>query len=318
MGYFVGRQGVLGIARESSRGVAVTPAYYLPYNSISLDDKAVVVDSEGAFGNIADTYESYVVKKFAEGEIEFDLDDKAIGVILAGVAGAAPSSAGSTNYTHTYTISNTNQHASLSVYVQDLNLSRMYRLSMINKFTIKIDREGLVKCTVAFKGAQGQDWTRLTPVYTALGNKFIHTHLVFKIAADVSSIAAASPINLNSLEFNAMKAIEDFQDMGSVTPSDILNKQLAIEGSIELGFNDATYKNYMLLGTTRAMDITLTYGANNSLQIQMPKVRFANWEPNKGLNDIASEKIEFKAQYDLANTLTQISTLVLKNQVVSY
>lgn len=318
MGYYVGRRGALGIALESTRGTVVAPTYWVPYNSVSFDDKAVIVDSEGAFGNIADTYESYVVKKFAEGEIEFDLDDKAIGVILAAVAGAAPSSAGSTNYTHTYTLSNTNQHKSLSIYVQDPNLSRMYRLSMIDKFTIKIDREGLVKCTVSFRSAQGQDWATLTPVYTALGNKFIHRHLTFKIAADVSSIAAASPINLDSLEFNVMKAIEDFQDLGTVSPSDILNKALSVEGSIDLGFNDATYKNYMLNGTTRAMDITLTYGTNNSLQIQMPKVRFANWEPNKAINEIAREKIEFKAQYDLTNTLAQISTLVLKNQVTSY
>jgi len=54
------------------------------------------------------------------------------------------------------------------------------------------------------------------------------------------------------------------------------------------------------------------------LQIQLPKVRFSNWEPTKGLNDIATEKIEFKGLYDVANSANVISTLVLKNQTVSY
>ena len=81
MAYFVGRRGSLGAAKEGTRGQATTPALWVPYNSVSFDDKAVVVDSEGAFGQIADSYEAYIVKKFAEGDIEFDLDDKFIGLI---------------------------------------------------------------------------------------------------------------------------------------------------------------------------------------------------------------------------------------------
>ena len=316
MAYFVGRRGSLGAAKEGTRGQATTPALWVPYNSVSFDDKAVVVDSEGAFGQIADSYEAYIVKKFAEGDIEFDLDDKFIGLILTALAGAAPSSsAGPTNYTHTYTLANSNQHQSLSLLVQDPNVAKMFRLAMIDKLTIKIEPEGLVKCTASFRSVAGQDWTLTSAVYTALGNKFIHSMLRFKIAADIASIAAAAVLNLKSLELTISKNVEDWQDLGSATPSDILNKQLVVEGNFEIGLNDNTYRNYMIDGSTKAIEILLTYGTNNSLQIQMPKVRFANWEPSKGLNDIATEKIEFKGQYDVVNTLQVISTLVLANQL---
>lgn len=315
MAYYVGRRGALGIARETSRGVAVAPAYWVTYNSISFDDKVVGVDSEGAFGNIADSYENYVVKKYGEGEIEFDLDDKALGVILSGVAGVAPTSTGS--YTHTYTLSNTNNHQSLSLYVRDPNVAKMFRLSMIDKFTIKIEPEGLVKCTVSFRSVGGQDWQLLTPDYTALGNKFIHPMLRFGMGANLAALPG-TPINLKNLEFSVSKNIEDFQDLGTATPSDILNKQLVVEGNFEIGMTDNTYRDYMLAGTNRAIEILLTYDATHSLQIRCPKVRFANWEPNKGLNDIVSEKIEFKALYDVTNTLNPISTLVLNNAVASY
>jgi len=319
MAYYVGRRGSLGIAKEGTRGLAVNPTYWIPYNSLSFDDKAVVIDQDSAFGRIEDTDSSYVSKVYGEGEFEYDLEDKIIGLILAGLAGAAPSSsAGPTNYIHTYTLQQTNNHQSLSLLVQDPNLATMFRLAMIDKFTIKIDPEGLVKCTCSFRSAGGQDWGRQTESYTALGNKFIHSMLIFRIADATADLSTASKLNLNSLEFTITKNVEDFQDLGTATPSDILNKEFQVEGNFEIGFNDATYRNYMLGPTTKAMEILLTYGTNNSLQIQLPKVRFANWEPNKGLNDIASEKVEFKGHYDAANAVASISTLILSNQVDSY
>jgi len=318
MAYYVGRRGSLGVARETTRGAAATPTYSIPYNSISFDDKAVLVDQTSAFGRIEDADSTYVTKKYGEGEFEYDLEDKAIGTILCGVAGAAPTSTGPTNFTHVYTLQNTNQHASLSLLVQDPNLKRMFRLAMVDKFTIKVDPEGIVKSTCSFRSAGGQDWATVAPVYTSLGNKFIHSMLDFKIADATTDLAAASEINLKNLEFSITKNVEDWQDLGTATPSDILNKQLTVEGSFEIGFNDATYKDYMLGASTKAMEIKFTYGANNSLDIQMPKVRFMNWEPNKGLDDIATEKIEFKALYDTANAVASISTLTLANQTASY
>lgn len=312
MSYYVGRRGSLGISKEASgaRGVPVAPTYWIPYTSISFDEKAVIVDSEGAFANIADSYESHVVKKYSEGDVEFDLDDKAIGLILAGVVGAVPSSTGSTNYTHTYSISNTNQHQSLSMVVQDPNVTKNFPLSMIDSFTISVEPEGIAKCTISFRGAKGRDWTAETTDFTSLGNKFIHSMLRFTIED--------SEIKVKRIELVINKNVEDFQDLGTATPTDILNKQLQVSGSFELGFNDNTYRNYMLDGTTKSLDLTFTYGANNSLQITIPRCRFANWEPSKGLDDIASEKIEFKGLYDVSSSIAQISTLVLKNQVDAY
>jgi hypothetical protein len=318
MGYYVGRRGSLGIGKEGTRGVAVAPSYYLPYNSISIDDKAVVIDSEGAFGQIADSHESYVVKKYGEGEIEFDLEDKAIGHILTAISGSVPSSAGSTNYVHTYTLTNTNQHQSLALLVQDPNISRMFRLAMIDKMTIVIEPEGLVKSTIGFRSAAGQDWSTESAVYTALGNKFIHTMASFKLATNTAGLAAASKINLKRFEITISKNVQDVDDIGTVTPSDILNKELSVTGNFEVNFSDATYKNYMLTPSTRAMQLRLDYGTNNYLDIQLPKVRFANWEASKGLSDIASEKIEFKGLYDVTNSANVISTLTLANQVSSY
>jgi hypothetical protein len=317
MSYYVGRRGSLGVARESVRGTITAPTYWLPYNSISFDEKIVTIDQDSAFGQIADSDMSYVVKKYAEGDFEYDLEDTIIGTILSAVTGAAPVSAGSTNYTHTYTLANTNTHQSLSLLVQDPNIAKMFRLAMIDKFTIKVEPEGLVKCTCSFRSTSGRDWTITTPSYST-GNKFIHSMFTFKLATSTATLAAASGINLTNFEITISKNVQDFNDLGTATPSEILNKQLSIEGTFELGFNDATYRDYVSSGSTKAMEVKFTYGASNYLTIQLPKVRFANWEPNKGLNDIVTEKIEFKGLYDVANSANVISTLTLANQVSSY
>lgn len=318
MTYFVGRRTDVGIARETTRGTPVSPAFWIPASSNTFDNKAVVVDSEGAFGNVADSHEGWVTKRFAEGDIEFDIYDKAFGLILTALAGAAPTSTGTTNYTHTYTLQNTNQHTSLSLYIKDPNGYTMYPLAMLNRLEITIEPEGIVKATAGFRSREGQDWQNISAVYTSLGEKYLHQHLGFKLAADIAGLSGASNIDLRALTLTVEKNIADWDDMGTAVAADILNKQFSVTGSITLGFNDRTYRNYMLLNTYRACEITLTQGTNNVLTIQMPRLSFRGWEPNRSLDDIATEAIEFKAMYDLTNSLAQISTLTLTNQQASY
>lgn len=315
---YVGRRSVLGIAKEAVRGTALAPTYYIPNSSISFDQKAVTVDSEGAFNNIADGYEAHVVKKYGEGEFEADLDDKAIGVVLCGVMGAAPVSAGSTNFTHTYSVTNTNTHQSLSVYVGDPNTATLFPRAMVDTFSLSVEPEGIAKYTVGLRSTKGRDWTTLTPDYTALGNKFLHTHSTFKVAANLAALAAASAIDIRSLTFNVTKNVVDFDDIGTVTPADILNQQMGVDGSLEIAYSDQVYRDYMLNGDYKAVEIKFTYGANNYLTIQLPRVSFRSWEASKGLNDIATQTIDFKAFYDAANADNAIDSIVLANQVSSY
>ena len=98
---WVGRRGALGFAKEATRGTAVAPTYWLPYESLDFDDKVEKQIQQSAFGVIADSDANYNVNKYAEGSFTAHLEDKAIGLILANVIGTAPTSAGSTTTPHT-------------------------------------------------------------------------------------------------------------------------------------------------------------------------------------------------------------------------
>lgn len=315
---YVARRGQLGVAIESTRGTPVAPTFWVPWATMSFKDTIEEAREEQGQGVIADSDSKYVVMKMGEGEVEAQIYDKALGVFLTGVIGAAPSTAGSNPYTHTYTLSNTNQHKSISLYWKDPDRSDMYPLGMVDSFQISAEPSGIVNYTVGFKSKTAREWTSQTANYTSLGNKFLHQHVEVRLAATVGALSAATAISLKNLELNINKNSLYDGVIGTVEPEDILNQHLSVEGSLELNLEDDTYRDYMLNGTYRAMEIKLNRSSSSSLTFQFPRVDFSEWEPDLTLNEIAKQSINFKANYDQANALDIISTCTLVNAQASY
>lgn len=310
---FAGRRGQLGIAVESSRGTPVNPTFWVPRVTMSFKDEVEEVREEQSMGVIADNDSKYVVQKRGAGEVECQYYDKALGAILTGVIGASPSTSGSNPYTHTYTLANTNQHKSCSLYFKDPDRSDMYPLGMVDSFKVSVETNGLVNYTTGFMSKTAREWTSQTPNLTSLGNKYNHQNLQFRLASSVGGLSAATAISLKKLELNINKNTMFDSVMGTVEPEDILNQQLSVEGSLELNLEDDTYRDYMLNGTYRAMEIKLLISSSASLTLQFPRVDFSEWEPDYALNEIAKQKINFKCNYDAANALDIISTCTLVN-----
>lgn len=311
---FVGRRGVLLLAKESSRGTATTTnGLWFPRSTVSFDDKIESARQDEALGVIADSDSLFVTQKMAEGDVEFDLTDKEIGIILTSLLGSSPNITGGPTYAHAYTLNNSNQHQSLTVLYQDPNITKAYSLGVVDSLKITVEQNGIVKGAVSFKSRVGKDWTTQTANFTGMGQKFLHQHLVFKLASNIAGLSAATAISLKKLELN-IKANTDFDTViGTVEPEDVLGHEFTVEGTLELNKEDETYRNYMLANTYRSADISFIRASNSSFQIQLPRVDFTEWEQDRKLNDIASQKINFKANYDAANALDIISTCLLTN-----
>lgn len=313
MSKFVGRRGTLGIAKEATRGTIVSPTFWIPRSTISFDDKIEQAREEEAMGRLAGSDAAFVTQKMADGTFESNLDDKTIGIILTSLLGASPVITGGPTYLHTYTLSNTNQHKSLSVAYQDPDFTKIFPLAVVDSLKIVVEQNAIVQFTVEFKSRVSRDWGTLTADFTGLGNKFLHQHLVAKLAATTGALAGSTAISLKKLEINISANTKFDSVLGTVEPEDILGQQFTVEGSLELNKEDDTYRNYMLGGTYRAMDITFLRATNSSIQFQFPRVDFSAWEQDRSLNEIVSQKINFKANYDAANALDIISTCVLTN-----
>jgi hypothetical protein len=238
---------------------------------------------EEGLGNIADSDAFYVTFKKGEGSVDSQLFDQALGYILSSLLGAKPVTSGGNPYTHTFTLSQTNQPVTLSLYWKDPDRSYMFAL---------------------------------TPSYTTLGSKFLQQHLQFRVASTIGALSAETAIK--NLELNISRNTIFDNNLGTVEPTDIYAQELSVSGSIQLYLNDDTFRNLMLANTYQAMEIKFLASTSSSLQLQFPRTDWSEWQPDYNLKNIAQQKINFKANYDAANALDIISTAVLVNTKVSY
>jgi hypothetical protein len=324
MSKFIGRQLGIGIGKEASRGVGVAPSYWLHATAFSHNDKVTKAREEGYNGGIWMGDQAFVAQKWAEGDIEVELTDKSFPLILLSAFGALSSAVVETTaYKHSITLTNSSQHQTLSLHTTNPIGDLIFELAMLDKLSIKITPNEIVKYTASFKSKSSQT-SESTSTYVA-ENKFLGRHLSLKVAANTGALAAASKVAVKTLTLNIEKNTEIYNAIGTVQPNDIVNKNFSITGELELSYDDETYKNYMLDGTYKAMRIDLvnsdaTVGAtsNPSFRIDLSKVDFDAWEANYPLNDLVTQKISFTALYDLGGNGNVINDCYVINGVASY
>lgn len=316
MAKFIGRRVEAALAFETSRGVGKTPAISLGKIDFSLADKVDENRIEESFGHIADSFDKVVAEKYASGSMSGDLGSNSAAYLLGLALGSAPAN-GSTSDSvtaHTIALANTNQHKSGALLVKDGNETKMFKLLMLENFQISVTLDGLVKWSADFIAKAGVTSTASMPAY-AEDYKFTRTKAKVKVAADVASLAAATRLSLKQFELNISKNLMRDGSIGTAEPEDILNRQFSLEGNMRLNYTDQTFKGYMLGGTKKALELVLTsakvigsttYG---SLTIQLPKVDFFSWEPDAAIDDVVTQQINYKANYDLTNGVIQTCTV---------
>lgn len=324
MAKFPGRLVDLGIGRETSRGTGVAPTFWVPKIAFSFEDKIVKARSLVGLGKLADSEESFVTTKYGQGDIEGEIRDKSFGLFFYSLLGSL-STSGPTDsaYTHSFSVNNIAAGVSLSLVVKDPNSTEMHKLCMINSLEIRAALDEVVKFVASFLGKQSVGSSG-TASYIA-ENKFTKKHISFKVAAALAGLDAASTVSLKNLRLTITKNVVLDDVLGTAEPEDILARSLSIEGELTLNYEDETWKNYMKTPTDRAMEIKLTNtdatigeSTNPSLTLRFPKVDFFGWEPAYALDEIVTQTLSFKANYDVSGGNEIISTCQLVNAQVSY
>lgn len=327
MSKFIGRLVDVGVARETARGTFAAASYWIPKSNVTIEDKVAKVNERASYGVIGfEGNQSLVAQKWAEGDLEFPLFDRSFGVFLYALLGTLSTSAPSSGvYTHTFSLQNDNSHDSLSLSVIESDVASMaFRLAMIDSLEIALVPDGEAMCTVGFMSKRSANWGLSAASYIA-ENKFLGRHLDFKLASLASGLGAASTIPLRSLTIKFIKNVMMDSVLGTVDPADFLNRAFAIEGTVELDLTDKTYKNLMLDGSYRAVrinlintDVTIGSGSGNpEFMLDLSRVHFEAWESARPNDDISTQKLTFKALYDITNG-NIINSCYLKNTATSY
>ena len=319
---FIGRLVELGIARESIRGVGVSPTFWIPKTTFDFFDRALKVRSSAGFGTIAGMgNQSLVALKHGEGTLEADIFVESFGLFLFSVFGAistATDTPESGANTHTYTVLDSNQHPPMTLTVLQATLTqKTFELAMIDSLTLTIVPDDVVKMTVAFKSKSSQDTAVHVPSYTAQ-DKFVGRHVSIKFASITGNLTAATATSIKRLVITFTKnAILDHV-IGTVEPEDVLNQLFTIRGEVELNYEDDTFHDLQQDGTYRAVridftniDAFITGTTRPQFTLDLSRVDFEAWEPSRANDEVAKQTLQFEALYDITNgNVVNICTLV--------
>lgn len=325
MGRKIGRLVNLGIAKEAVRGTAVAATLWVDKSELSFYDKVQKALSQGTYGVIGESNQELVALKWAEGEVAFDLSDTTFPLVLLATFGSLSSGSFNSVYKHTFTLQNDNIHDTLTFWVKDSVDTLIDRFSfvMIDKLTISAKPEELVTCKASFISRSSDTWAgTVTPAYTAV-NKFLGRHVSVRLATLTGGLAAASRLNVKALELNISKNVMRDHALGTVQAIDLLNQKFEITGSFEIDLSDRTYQDLMNNGTYNAMRIDIvnsgvTIGTTNpSFRIDLSRCAFDAWEPARPNDTIATQKINFRAMYDVTNA-NIINDCYVVNATASY
>lgn len=324
MSKFIGRLADIGIAKETTRGTAESAAtFWLPKMSLTYDDTIDQVIDESSVGVIEDSTDAKVVGKHASGEFEGKIGDKSIGLLLLGTFGTVTTTGGGqTNvYSHTFAVQEDAQTDSLTVFQDDPNQDYKYANGMIDSMAIDVMIGEFSKVTIGLRSKVGAT-ASVSPSYTA-ENNFLPQHATLKYATTQAGLGAGTEVAVRSVQMSISKNVEDDMKLGSLSPADILNKQLAIEGTLELVFNDETFKTQLLADTALAIrlrmtntDVTIGTSLNPQLTIDLYKVKFSEVARNYDNNEIVTVTVAFKAHYSISDS--SMVTIELINGQSSY
>lgn len=319
MAKLIGRKFNIGIGKETTRGTAVAATYWLPKLDATLDDKIEYATDETSIGVIADAQGQDITKKISEGSISGRIADTSFGMWLLGVYGtaSAPSVVLGAN-DHTFSILESAQHPVFTIAVSGANESTglRYVLSSVDNLEVNFELGKYAEYKVGFRGNKNAAGAN-TPSYTA-ENIFLPQHGSVKFATNLAGLGAASAIQVKKATLKFSKNIEDDQVIGTLDSIDRLNKQFAVEGSIELMYEDRTYIDTIMLGDLqRALRIAftntdVTIGTTNpAITFDFAKVKLTEVARSMGNNDLMKQTLNFKAYYSIADS--SISTCVLRN-----
>jgi len=319
----IGRLINVGLARETSRGTAEDSAtFWIPKVDFDFNPRADYAINESGLGVIDGRSDAKVVEKVGEGSFGGIVYDKNFGLLLAACLGTwSTSEVSDSAYTHSFTRLNSNQHPALTIFHKDQNVDEEYALGMLNQLTLNCVLKDYIKYSAGFMSKVGAD-TSSSPSYTA-ENPFLATHVTVKFADTIAALGTASATSVRAVNLTINKNVEDWQNLGSDEPADIVNKALTVTGDLELLFDDSTIRGYVLNGDKKAClitidntDVLLGTASTPKLEITLAPMSFRDWGRGTGQDDVVTQTVAFDGNFSLSDTRTL--SVTLRNTQTSY
>lgn len=313
---YVGAKKEIAFSKETTIGTPVSTAAGDWQPHLNFDFKPVVekVKDEPGLGRIEQTLDSDVVKRHSSGKVNLRLTKEFIGKVLVMIFGKAPSSSGSGPYTHEFTIQNTNNHVSYTVTVKDpIKGVLRYPYAMLKEANFDFAPDKIPTVALGMEASK-EEGTSATPSYSTTDAYFLPQHISVKFADSLAGLDAAEAFDVAQLQFNAMKNVDKYFNLGNEAPQNIPNQRMGFGGSVNSLYADSFLRDWAHNKVQKAMRINITNGTE-SIKFEFPKVSFEEWADESDNNAYMKNSVQFFAQYDFTNGL---GTAQLVNSIASY
>jgi len=325
----IGKLFQIGVAKETTRGTAISSAsYWLAFSDVSPEEKWENAIDAQSYGVVEDAVSETRVKNWMEGVIAAPVSDQSFVLLLLSLLGTdtVTTHTGETVvYDHALTVAQNAQHQSLTLFVHDPLAAQDYShaLGVIHKIDLNYILKDFVNYSAAIMGQQGAQKSTFSPSQS-VENRFAPQHLTFKTASSLSGLNAATAIAVKSLKLTIDDSVESQDVLGNVAPVDFLNKEFKVEGTIEaIWQNESDFKTNAVANTPQALrldlinpSVTLGSAAHPEIKIDLAKVYFTEFSRPIKTKDVVYQTLKFKAVYSVSDT--QMVKITCTNTVASY
>ena len=319
---FTGKKVGVWVSLETTRGVKKVPIeYWMPWTDNTFFDHANVESDAGVVDTLVDSINSEVTKQWSEWTIGWQVYPNGIWFFLKALLGACESEANEDSdeaYNHIFTLLESNTHPTLTVWTNTPIWGQAFPLAMIESMDFNAEVGWKFTVSINLKARKGETQTH-TVAYTSESG-FVANMLKVYLANNVAWLDNAANICLQSLTISIKKEVKDIECLSSIDPIDYMNSSFSIEWSMELIFDDNTYKNDFLSWNAHAMRILaedtkhpIDDGVYPTFMMDLSKVQYTDWTPAFAVDDIVKQTVAFKGHYDV-NTRKAIEIQLINTQ----
>lgn len=213
--YKIGRLVQLGTAKETTRGTTPASASFWPAweGDLVLDENRKSVADESTYGIIENAIDEQQVKRWVEGTLKGPITDTSFGLMLYSIFGGyahGTHSGESVVYDHTFTVAESAQHQSLSLYIHDTSVQDYSHANcIVHKLELEYALQKFVSFSASIMGLKGAAQSAYSPSVTQ-ENRFPAPYATLGIAQTVAGVngtltatgTAASTIHVTALSIS--------------------------------------------------------------------------------------------------------------------
>lgn len=320
MSLSIGRKGWIEVGSEVTYGVPVATTAAIPFNNNTIKPMAEPLKDTSARGVRDSQFASQVGKKWAEGDIEFNLDANVIGHFLKAGMGTLNSSVVSGSVKdHTFTRNNSNTPQSMTI-ISDRVTDRFFvRGAAVKSLEINVS-DDLATAKANILGKFQGTTTSGTGV-TASGNLFSFGDYNLRLGTTVAAANASAGLNPSEMKLTIENNSEATFRAGNNEATTVDHKNFEVSGEFTLFFENTTDRNQYYNNDKKAMEIKFAGDGIGSqlvegLTFNVYQMRLDTFELETGLDDFYAEKGKWVGEYDNANSKSL--DVVLRNAVSTY